>query len=84
MPSILPVKRAHEIQDEDVAGTKWLIYGLWGEAAVGIIGGEPKCYKSFSGLTVPSPYRPDARAWVVSKSRRGAWCYLPLRTSPES
>ena len=47
MPGILPVKRAHEITDEDVGGTRWLIYALWGEAAVGIVGGEAKCYKSF-------------------------------------
>jgi RecA-family ATPase len=28
----------------------WLIEGLWLEQAVGIIGGEPKCFKTFLGL----------------------------------
>ena len=29
---------------------RWLIEGLWGAEAVGIIGGEPKCCKSFLAL----------------------------------
>ena len=32
--------------------TQWLIDGLWSEQAVGILGGEPKCCKSFLALDV--------------------------------
>ena len=45
----LPVKRASELADEDDR-PEWLIEGLWGEQAVGILGGEPKCCKSFLAL----------------------------------
>lgn len=30
--------------------SRWLITGLWAEQAVGIVGGEPKCCKSFLAL----------------------------------
>ena len=45
----LPVKRASELADEDDR-PEWLIEGLWAEQAVGILGGEPKCCKSFLAL----------------------------------
>ncbi|MEK7750943.1 MAG: AAA family ATPase [Acidobacteriota bacterium] len=32
--------------------TQWLIDGLWSEQAVGILGGEPKCCKSFLALDI--------------------------------
>src|SRR5512135_2020618 len=31
---------------------RWLVEGLWAEQAVGIIGGEPKCCKSFMALSL--------------------------------
>ena len=42
----LPVRLAHtlEVCPED---QRWLIEGLWSAEAVGIVGGEPKCCKSF-------------------------------------
>ncbi|MDP6946350.1 MAG: AAA family ATPase, partial [Myxococcota bacterium] len=45
----LPVCRASEleIRPED---RRWLIEGLWADEAVGILGGEPKCCKSFLAL----------------------------------
>jgi len=45
----LPVSRACDlalVPDDQ----KWLIEGLWAEQAVGILGGEPKCCKSFLAL----------------------------------
>src|SRR5512137_2518209 len=47
----LPVQRASQL---DSAGpqTQWLVEGLWSEQAVGILGGEPKCCKSFLALDV--------------------------------
>ena len=29
---------------------RWLVEGLWGEASVGVIGGAPKCAKTWLGL----------------------------------
>lgn len=47
--SRLDVRRACELE-ERAAAQRWLIEGLWAESAVGIVGGEPKCCKSFLGL----------------------------------
>jgi len=45
----LPVRRAHEL-DACPEEQRWLIEGLWAAEAVGILGGEPKCCKSFLAL----------------------------------
>jgi hypothetical protein len=47
----LPVQRASQLS---AAGPQahWLIDGLWSQEAVGILGGEPKCCKSFLALDV--------------------------------
>lgn len=45
----LTVKRAAELSAEDVE-QKWLITGLWPQGGVGVIGGPPKCCKSWLGL----------------------------------
>ncbi len=47
--STLPVQPAHALQDIST-GPRWLVEGLWGDQAVGILGGEPKCCKSFLAL----------------------------------
>ena len=45
----LPVVRVGEIPSAE--GTRpWLVEGLWGEASVGVIGGAPKCAKTWLGL----------------------------------
>lgn len=45
----LPVRLAHEL-DACPEERRWLIEGLWSAEAVGILGGEPKCCKSFLAL----------------------------------
>jgi hypothetical protein len=45
----LPVAPAHTLA-ERAEEQRWLVDGLWSEEAVGIIGGEPKCCKSFLAL----------------------------------
>jgi hypothetical protein len=45
----LPVQPAHALPQRTEA-SRWLIDGLWGDQAVGIVGGEPKCCKSFLAL----------------------------------
>jgi hypothetical protein len=45
----LPVVRVGEIPREETA-SRWLVEQLWGESAVGVIGGAPKCTKTWLGL----------------------------------
>jgi AAA domain len=45
----LPVVRVGEIPDED-QGPRWLVEELWGLRSVGVIGGAPKCAKTWLGL----------------------------------
>lgn len=45
----LPVRRAFDL-DVQPEERRWLIEGLWSAEAVGIVGGEPKCCKSFLAL----------------------------------
>jgi len=47
--SVLPVVRAADLAEPDSA-RRWLIENLWARAGVGIIGGAPKCCKSWLGL----------------------------------
>jgi hypothetical protein len=45
----LPVVRVGEIKSEESA-QRWLVEGLWGASSVGVIGGAPKCAKTWLGL----------------------------------
>lgn len=45
----LPVVRVGEIPSEENV-QRWLVDGLWGESSVGVIGGAPKCSKTWLGL----------------------------------
>jgi len=47
----LPVLPAHQLRETE-PDERWLIEELWGHEAVGIIGGEPKCSKSFLALAM--------------------------------
>jgi hypothetical protein len=47
--SMLPVEPAWKLA-ERAEEHRWLVTGLWAEQAVGIVGGEPKCCKSFLAL----------------------------------
>ena len=44
----LPISRVGELEAHE--GNSWLIESLWLENAAGIIGGQPKCCKSWLGL----------------------------------
>jgi AAA domain-containing protein len=46
---ILPVEPAWRL-GASAAELRWLITDLWSHEAVGIVGGEPKCCKSFLAL----------------------------------
>ena len=47
----LPVQRASQLECNGPQ-TRWLVEDLWTDQAVGILGGEPKCCKSFLALDV--------------------------------
>src|SRR5208337_4199009 len=46
---VLPVVRVGEISS-DKSAQRWLVQGLWGASSVGVIGGAPKCAKTWLGL----------------------------------
>jgi hypothetical protein len=46
---VLPVVRVGEIKSQDNA-QRWLVEELWGASSVGVIGGAPKCAKTWLGL----------------------------------
>jgi len=46
----LPVQRASQIPPAPTGLPPWLVEDLWSDQAVGILGGEPKCCKSFLAL----------------------------------
>jgi len=45
----LPVVRVDQIPHEENA-QRWLVEQLWGDSSVGVIGGAPKCSKTWLGL----------------------------------
>lgn len=49
--TLLPVQRASQLSTAG-AQIQWLVEDLWSDQAVGILGGEPKCCKSFMALDV--------------------------------
>lgn len=49
MTTPLPVTRAADLAEVS-AERRWLVEHLWADQAVGIVGGEPKCCKSFLAL----------------------------------
>jgi hypothetical protein len=68
--AVLPVTRAYELRDQPVAN-RWLIDDLWADQAVGLIGGEPKCCKSFLALEIAvavASGRPCLEQFAVSKA----------------
>ena len=70
--SLLPVEPAYRLA-ERAEEHRWLVAGLWSEQAVGIVGGEPKCCKSFLALDLAvavASGAPCLRRFVVPKAGR--------------
>lgn len=68
----LPVRPAHQL-DIVAAEQRWLIEGLWSAEAVGIVGGEPKCCKSFLALDMAvavASATPCLRRFPVARAGR--------------
>ncbi len=70
--SLLPVEPAYRLAERSEEH-RWLVTGLWSEQAVGIVGGEPKCCKSFLALDLAvavASGTPCMRRFVVPKAGR--------------
>ena len=70
--SQLPVEPAWRLA-ERAEEHRWLVTGLWSEQAVGIVGGEPKCCKSFLALDLAvavASGMPCLRRFSVSRAGR--------------
>jgi len=70
--SLLPVEPAWRLAERKEEH-RWLIAGLWSEQAVGIVGGEPKCCKSFLALDIAVAVAagiPCLRRFAVPRSGR--------------
>jgi AAA domain len=68
----LPVTRAADLADVPTA-RRWLVEQLWGDEAVGIVGGEPKCCKSFLALDLAvavASGAPCVRRFAVARPGR--------------
>lgn len=77
----LPVLRAGQLSAVP-AQIPWLIDELWTEQAVGILGGEPKCCKSFLALDIAlsvAAGSPCLRRYAVA--RPGPVLYFPAEDS---
>jgi hypothetical protein len=70
--TLLPVARAADL-DPRPPERRWLIDGLWGDQAVGIIGSEPKNCKSFLALDIAvavASGTPCLRRFTVARTGR--------------
>jgi hypothetical protein len=70
--TLLPVEPAWRLA-ERAEEHRWLVTGLWSEQAVGIVGGEPKCCKSFLALDLAvavASGTPCLRRFAVSRAGR--------------
>jgi hypothetical protein len=68
----LPVQRAH-LLPVVAPERRWLVEDLWAAEAVGIVGGEPKCCKSFLALDLAvavAAGRPCLRRFAVPQAGR--------------
>jgi hypothetical protein len=71
-PTSLPVTRAANLADVPTA-RRWLVEDLWADEAVGIVGGEPKCCKSFLALDLAvavASGAPCVRRFPVARTGR--------------
>ena len=72
MTTALPVTRAADLAAKP-ATRRWLVEHLWADEAVGIVGGEPKCCKSFLALDLAvavASGAPCVRRFAVARAGR--------------
>ena len=85
MDDKLPIEKAYRLEKQQTEQA-WLIDSMWARAAVGIIGGAPKCCKSWLGLDMAVSVASgsaclDRFVLVIALSHSYSWRYLQsLRT----
>lgn len=70
--SLLPVGPAHELPQRSPEN-RWLIDALWSDESVGLIGGEPKSFKSYLALDMAvavASGKPCLRRFAVARPGR--------------
>lgn len=80
----LPVLQAGHLEQR-AEETHWLIEGLWARSAIGLIGGAPKCCKTWFGLdmAVSVASGTDAFGHFTTKERGAALVYLAEDALPQ-
>jgi len=80
----LPVLQAVHLEQR-AEETHWLIEGLWARSAIGLIGGAPKCYKTWFGLdmAVSVASGTDALGHFPTKEHGVALVYLAEDALPQ-
>lgn len=70
---LLPVKKVADLADQADQSKAWLVEGIWGAGAVGILGGEPKCCKTIASQELAvavTSGRPFLGRYAVSEPGR--------------
>jgi len=80
----LPVLQAGHLEERSQE-THWLIEGLWARSAIGLIGGAPKCCKTWFGLDMAVSVASGTRALghFPTKDRGPALVYLAEDALPQ-
>jgi AAA domain len=80
----LPVLQAAHLEQR-AEQAHWLIEGLWARSAIGLIGGSPKCCKTWFGLdmAVSVASGTDALGHFPTKERDAALVYLAEDALPQ-
>ena len=79
--AVTPVADLEAQKDED----RWLIEGLWAQSAIGVLGGPPKCFKTWLGLemAVAVATGTDALGHFPVQHRGPALVYLAEDSLPQ-
>jgi hypothetical protein len=78
MNETLPVMKAADLAEQEPS-QRWLIESLWAHSGVGILGGQPKCCKSWLGLDMAvsvASQTPCMGAFPVGEGSGGALIYM--------
>ena len=77
----LPVVRVGDIPSQDHP-QRWLVEQLWGASSVGVIGGAPKCSKTWLGLDLALSVATGTACLGLALSGSGRhWMLIEHRSS---
>lgn len=82
--AVLTHKSPTELPSRPVRA-QWLVENLWGFGAVGVIGGEPKTYKTFAALQIAFGVATGAPVFgTYTVNKTGTVVVFPAEDAPES